>query len=154
MRALEDAHGGYPAWSGRSTVTVEFRDHWPGAVMRTLAMPWSASGQLMRSTMLRGADASRLEFLEGERAETAWGIQQWMTYRAGKGTEAVFEEDDTIRFWLPTLQYFFEAPFRLREADVVADAGPRTVASGSLFRPAVWQKGSAFCSIPAAVPGV
>ncbi len=129
LTRLEDAHGGYAAWSGQPGAVVEFRDHWPGGVMRALAMPWSESGLLMRSTMLRGIDASRLEFLEGERTGTAWGIQSWMTYRAGAGAAPpAFEDDDTIRFWLPTFQYFLEAPFRLREAEVVADAGPETVA--------------------------
>ncbi len=131
---LEDAHGGYSAWIGRPGVRVEFRDHWPGAVMRALAMPWAESGLLMRSTMLRGSDASRLEFLEGRDAGRGWGIQNWMTYRvAGDNTVSpdrriTFEDDDDIRFWLPTFQYFFEAPFRLREGGVVADAGPETVA--------------------------
>lgn len=95
--------------------------------MRALAMPWTESGLLMRSTMLRGSDASRLEFLEGADAGIAWGIQNWVTYRVAGG-EMTFEDDDDIRFWLPTFQYFFEAPFRLREGGVVADAGPETVA--------------------------
>ncbi len=136
LRRLEDAHGGYAAWTARPTARVEFRDHWPGAVMRALAMPWAESGLLMRSTMLRGSDASRLEFLEGRDAGSAWGIQNWMTYRADgddlvppEGDNSLtFEDDDDIRFWLPTFQYFFEAPFRLREGGVVADAGPATVA--------------------------
>ncbi len=130
LARLEDAHGGYTAWSGRSGARVEFRAHWPQAMMRALAMPWSESGLLMRSTMQRGVDASRLEFLEGAQADTAWGIQQWMTYRvdSGDNAEPVFEDDDAIRFWLPTFQYFLEAPFRLREAGVIADAGPETVA--------------------------
>ncbi len=129
LSRLEEAHGGYPAWSSRQGARVEFRDHWPGAIMRTLAMPWTGSGLLMRSTMLRGSDAARLRFLEGEHAGTAWGIQNWMTYRVpGRGNREVFEDDDDIRFWLPTFQYFFEAPYRLREGGLVADAGPETVA--------------------------
>lgn len=126
---LEDAHGGYATWTSQRGAKVELRDHWPGAMMRALVMPWTGSGLLMRSTMLRGTDASRLRFLEGEDAGTAWGIQNWMTYRtAGRSEPEVFEDDETIRFWLPTFQYFFEAPFRLREGGVVADAGPETVA--------------------------
>ncbi len=128
LSRLEDAHGGYPTWRARTGARVEFRDHWPGAMMRAVVMPWAQSGLLMRSTMLRGSDASRLEFLEGEHDGTAWGIQNWMTYRAAAGGEPAFEDDDAIRFWLPTFQYFFEAPFRLREGGVVADAGPETVA--------------------------
>ncbi len=128
LARLEDAHGGYPAWSANGGARVELRDHWPGAMMRAVFMPWAQSGLLMRSTLLRGNDASRLEFLEGEHAGTAWGIQNWMTYRVAAGAEPAFEEDDDIRFWLPTFHYLFEAPFRLREAAVVADAGPKTVA--------------------------
>ncbi len=134
LTRLEDAHGGYSTWSNQQGAAVEFRDHWPGAIMRTLAMPWTESGLLMRSVMLRGSDASRLEFLEGEHAGSAWGIQNWMTYRASAGAPATFENDDTIRFWLPTFQYFFEAPFRLREGGVIADAGQETVAGATYQR--------------------
>ncbi len=134
LSRLEDAHGGYLAWNNRRGAQVELRDHWSGAMMRFAVMPWTQSGLLMRSTMLRGRDASRLEFLEGEDAGTTWGIQNWMTYRAGPGGAPAFEDDDTIRFWLPTFQYFFEAPFRLREGAVVADAGPATVAGVSYHR--------------------
>ncbi len=142
LTRLEDAHGGYSAWSAQQSAVVELRDHWPGMLMRTLAMPWSESGLLMRGVMLRGSDASRLELLEGEHAGTAWGIQNWMTYRASAGAEPVFEDDDTIRFWLPTLQYFFEAPFRLREGGVVADAGPGTVAGVTYQRVFVSWRGA------------
>ena len=128
LSRLEEAHGGYAAWNVWRGARVEFRDHWQGAMMRFAVMPWTESGLLMRSTMLRGSDASRLEFLEGEDAGTTWGIQNWITYRAAGGGAPTFEDDDTIRFWLPTIQYFFEAPFRLREGGVIADAGPETVA--------------------------
>ncbi len=127
LSRLADAHGGQSTWNVRRAAQVELRDHWPGAMMRALAMPWTESGLLMRSVMSRGTDASRLEFLEGEGAGTAWGIQNWMTYRIPVGGQPTFEDDETIRFWLPTLQYFFEAPFRLREGSVVADAGSETV---------------------------
>ncbi len=39
LKRLEDAHGGYAAWTARPAARVEFRDHWPGTVMRALAMP-------------------------------------------------------------------------------------------------------------------
>ncbi len=127
LERLEDAHGGCAAWRGHAHAQVELRDQWPGRVMPALAMPWRESGLLMRGTLQLGTANSRLEFLEGPDADSAWGIQQWMTYRVAGGGEPVFEDDDTIRFWLPTLQHFIEAPFRLREGGVVADAGPETL---------------------------
>lgn len=127
LQRLEDAHGGFAAWRRHAYAQVELRDRWPGRVMPALAMPWRESGLLTRGTLQLGTANSRLDFLEGPDAGGAWGIQQWMTYRITGGGEPIFEDDDTIRFWLPTLQYFFEAPFRLREGDVVADAGPETL---------------------------
>ncbi len=141
LSRLEDAHGGYPAWSARSGARVELRDHWPGRMMRAAVMPWTQSGLLMRSTMLRGKDALRLEFLEGKDAGNAWGIQNWMTYRVAGGTWN-FQDDDTIRFWLPTFQCYVEARVRHREGDVGAAAVPETLAGVTYQRVFVsWGKG-------------
>ncbi len=127
LERLEAAHGGFETWRGHRVAQVELRDQWPGRLTRALAMPWRDSGLLMLSTLQLGTATSRLEFLEGPDTGTAWGIQQWRTYRVAAGGEPVFSDDETITFWLPTMQYFVEAPFRLREGGVVADAGAETL---------------------------
>ena len=127
LEELPEAHGGLERWRSHRTARVVLRDRWPGWAMRTFAMPWPSSGARVEQTMLLGEDTSRLEFLDGELEGTVWGIQQWVTYTVPVGEQTPrFEADETIWFWLPTTQYFFEAPFRLREGQEVAWAGERT----------------------------
>ncbi len=90
-----------------------------------MAMPWPESGQRVRLSWQVGTDNARLEFIGGERAGEVWGIQNWVTYTAREGA-LQFKPDKDIAFWLPTMQYFLEAPFRLTSADVLFYAGDAT----------------------------
>jgi hypothetical protein len=106
-----------------SVATVVVRDDWPSAFFRTMFMPWPEAAERMRYQFLLGADDSRFEFLEGENQGKVWGIQDWMTYTEEPGGSAVFEPDADILFYLPTYQYFFEMPYRLRYIPLVAYVG-------------------------------
>ena len=124
LEAMQIAHGGRERWSTSGYTLAVVRDDWPGAVSRTLFAPWPARDYPMRLTFENGADNSRADFFVGDWQGRVWGIQNWATYTAdATDGEPVFEQDDTIKFWLPTMQYFIEAPFRLPEAPIVADAG-------------------------------
>jgi hypothetical protein len=116
---LATAHGGLDTWRAHRSSAYVIEDTWLSWIEEVAAMPWSKNQQRMRQTVWLGSDNSRLEFLDGDARGTSWGIQHWATYHVAANSAPVFEPDDTIKFWLPTLQYFFEAPFRLREAGVV-----------------------------------
>jgi hypothetical protein len=119
IAALAEAHGGLETFRAHRSVAYVIEDTWLSWMEQVAAMPWSKNEQRMRQTVWLGSDNSRLEFLDGDARGTAWGIQHWATYTVEPDKEPMFEQDDTIKFWLPTLEYFFEAPFRLHEADVI-----------------------------------
>lgn len=121
------AHGGLSAWKAHRDVEVVFTDTWPGWLARTAAMPWPQDGQTIVMGMLLGTDDARLTFRGGPDDGLTWGVQQWQTWRQPKGGAAVFEEDGDIRFWVPTMAYFFALPFRIGEASTVAYAGDTTL---------------------------
>lgn len=75
----------------------------------------------MVSTVELGRDNSRLTFPDG----TAWGIQNWVTYEVDEQGGVLFTQNKNAWFWLPTVEYFFEASFRLQEGQHVAWAGER-----------------------------
>jgi len=101
------AHGIEKATS-YTTADFTFADDWTG-LMGKLMNPWPENKKLTRMQTLLGAFTSRVEFLEGRGAGEIWGIQAWASYKQENiNTEAVFEEDGTIRFFLPTQQYFSE----------------------------------------------
>lgn len=122
---MQQAHGGRQAWLAHRNAQVVMVDSWPGFLTRVFAMPWATNDARLRQTMLLGQDISRLEFLNGKDQDSAWGIQYWKTYKVPKHGVPTFRDDDQVLFYLPTLQYFFEAPFRLGEAQYVAYTGTK-----------------------------
>lgn len=120
LEQLPQTHGGGQAWRAHQNARLTFTDTWPGWAGRNFVMPWDENGQRMVSTIELGQDNSRLELPDG----TIWGIQNWVTYEVDEGGVS-FAQNKNAWFWLPTIEYFFEAPFRLREGQHVAWAGER-----------------------------
>ncbi len=120
------AQGG-AALTTKQTVSFWLRDDWPSALMRWAAMPWETNKQLLRLDMAVGTDNGRLEYLEGERKGTGWGIQNWATYRFDGSKTPQFDDasapDDEIKFWIPTIAYFPLLAWRIQDADVVRYVG-------------------------------
>ena len=117
------AHGGHDGLGRFTTADVVLRDTWPGWLARTFFMPWPENNQPMRLQYLLGTFTSRVEILEGEGKGTVKGIQAWHTYAQEPGAEIVFEDDEEMAFFLPSYHYFFEFPFRISKAPIVAYAG-------------------------------
>ena len=130
-RAVE-AHGGKERWAKAGPILVEFRDEWPGALNRTLFMPWPESPISLSLYALPGKDDSRIEFRGSEQKGNFWGIQNWVPYTVDSEGLSWKPDNDTLKFWLPTLNYFLQLPFRIDEADVVAYAGERSL-DGRMF---------------------
>lgn len=126
LQQLAEAHG-LASWQARENARVVYSDTWMGWLNQQVAMPWPENGQRFEHTILLGTDNSRMVFLGGDYDQKSWGIQHWKTYTVNPGGEPRFEDDDGIKFWLPTNAYFIEAPFRLGEATVVAYDGTATL---------------------------
>lgn len=121
------AHGGYDAFRAQRDAEVVFTDTWPGWLTRTAAMPWSENGQRVRMAVSTTSDDARLTFVGGDDDGHAWGLQSWMTYTVEPDGQPVFDEDDDLRFWVPTMAYFFAMPWRIVEAQIVAYAGDEII---------------------------
>jgi hypothetical protein len=122
------AHGIEKAKS-YTTAEFTFADEWAG-LMGKFMNPWPENNKSIRMQTLLGTFTSRVEFLEGRGAGEIWGMQAWASYKQeNKNTEAIFEEDGTIRFFLPTQQYFSELPFRVLQAEIIAHMGDRSLES-------------------------
>lgn len=123
LAAMMEAHGGKQRWKSLRTAVVDMRDDWPNPVTRWAASPWADNDSKMRVSMRLGRDLYRLDFLEGQLAGSAWGIQQWVTYQVNSDNELRFGKDRDVWFWVPTMGYFFEAPFRLADGEYIASMG-------------------------------
>ena len=122
MRAMA-SHGGRAAWKAHRTAQVTLTDDWPNFLVQALFLPWPENKEPITVQYLLGTNDSRSEFLTGSRKGEIWGVQNWATYTQKPGEEVVFKKDKTIKFYLPTYQYFFELPFHLPYAGIVIDAG-------------------------------
>ncbi|MDP3936798.1 MAG: hypothetical protein Q8R92_01525 [Deltaproteobacteria bacterium] len=128
LEAAMEKSGGIAAWKAHRTAEATMRDDWPSMFMRPFFMPWPENKAPIRFQFLLGTNASRLEFLEGSRQGEIWGIQNWSTYEQRAGEPSRFEKNADAQFFLPTFQWFFEAPFRLPYADIVTYAGEGSAA--------------------------
>ncbi len=123
LAQLAVKHGTLERWRKMKVTQAVITDRWPSLFVAKAAAPWPDPEQRFLHTMLTGQDNSRLEYLGGEEDGRVIGIQNWATYHHDDAGQPVFEENANTRFWLPTVQYFVEAPFRLNEAEVVTWVG-------------------------------
>lgn len=122
---LAARYGGLDRYRQLGVSQVEYTDEWASDFMQRVGSPWH-KGERLRLTYAHGSDNSRLDFLSGPRQGQSWGIQQWQPYVvAGEGRRFAANKD--ITFWLPTIEYFLEMPFRIGEAPIAAFAGSRTL---------------------------
>ncbi|MGE0712315.1 MAG: hypothetical protein AB7N76_32800 [Planctomycetota bacterium] len=112
-------------WRELPGIEVELDDEYFGLV-GAIGRPWPTDPCRLRLRFLPGRCASVASFQDGER-RVRWGIHEWNTWRAEGDAAPEYDDDSTIAFWLPTLQYFLEIAFRLPEAGIVDAAGPAEV---------------------------
>lgn len=98
----------------------------PGWAWGTLFNPWPDDDQRARITTRIHTFDSRAELLNGPDEGLTWGIQDWAPYTERDGARTAVD-DASIRFMLPTVQYFVEMPQRLTEAELVRHVGQQTV---------------------------
>ncbi len=121
------AHGGRARWRQLRDARFVLTDSWPNPVVRATSMDWPKDDQKLELAFLTGKDNGRLTFLDGPTEGAVWGVQNWVTWTQPKGGKPAYAPDDTVKFWVPTITYFLELPFRLPEGGVVAYAGEETL---------------------------
>jgi hypothetical protein len=122
LEALADTYGGVAAWR-RGAMRYELVDTWPVWLTRTVAMPWRASPQRLELVVQSGTDAATLALRAGPEDGEVWGIRGGRTTVSRAANAPADVDHPRARFRVPTLAYFLDMPFRLREAEVVQDAG-------------------------------
>lgn len=129
MQSLETM-GGYKQWKQhqKKAVRVTFTDTWYGFLGKNLFMPLEFSGQKMAMLFWPGSESARMTFLDGDKRKgTSWGVQQWVTYKVDKAGKISWAKDDTVKFYVPTCQYFIYMPFYLADAQKLTYAGEKTL---------------------------
>lgn len=122
VEQLAEVHG-YKAWQQYRTQEVRFTDAWQAQSW------WPTPKQELLLKSIAGTFTAQATLLDGPHVGEKLGIQNWKSYRQGTDGELTFEpavEELTVQnFYIPSLQYFNELPFRLLGADLVAYGGER-----------------------------
>ncbi|MCI5056200.1 MAG: hypothetical protein MRY83_08830 [Flavobacteriales bacterium] len=114
-------------WDSIDTYRVNISDEFYG-IMGKFGNPFPNNIANFEFQAIPKTFTSRAIFRDINWENKVWGIQSWRTYATDKSGELKWHHpnDKTIEFWLPTYQYFIEAPIRIFEADIISYAGERS----------------------------
>lgn len=116
------ARHGFECWKKHKALEFVGTDEWAG-LGGSLSW-WPHPKQAIKMISALGSFTSRVDLLDGPAAGEVWGIQSWRAYKIQPGDSRLkWVSNRAIEFYLPTLQYFAELPFRLLSATHVAYAG-------------------------------
>ena len=117
---LEDACGGFENWQKFSTSqfiqTADWYDN---------ETNWTINPQEFEMTCTIGGSDGTLTLLNGPKKGTTWNIKNGMTYTSNgkpdlENQKMIWHKQDYKSYW-------FQFPFRMREADIISYAGQRTI---------------------------
>ncbi|MCI0415535.1 hypothetical protein L0222_22400 [bacterium] len=110
---------GFEKWKGHSTLEIEAIDIWAKKNRW-----WPTAEQSFKGQYLLGTFTSRMELLDGDWKDQILGVQSWQGYKKQDLNSPLAKSSDPLlMFYLPSLQYFNELPFRLASAQFVTYAG-------------------------------
>lgn len=110
---------GHDQWKSHAMLEVEAKDIWAKSDRW-----WPAKEQSFKAQYLLGTFTSRMELTDGSWKGSVLGVQSWQGYkRKGESAALVQSSDPLLLFYLPSLQYFNELPFRLASTPIIIYAG-------------------------------
>lgn len=116
LRKARDV-AGYRAYNSADTIRLVYTDEWRG--LGVALNWWPTTPQRVQAFFVADSFSSRHELLNGPARGEIRGVQNWRGYREQDG--ATIEDDHPeILFYLPTLHYFLELPYRINRAPQIA----------------------------------
>lgn len=121
---LEEASGGKDSWSLYQTARFVQTADWYD---RLKISHWDTVPQRFEMTSYLPGDDASLILLNGPNRGEFWGIEGGKTYTWGADSSKIFAENERHAQKLVFKSYWFQFPFRIWEADIVAFSGTREV---------------------------
>ena len=117
---MENAYGGKENWLAYEKGTFIQRADWYG---RKKISGWDTVPQRFEMTSYFGTDNSELTLLNGKNKGTKWGIQNGNFYSQKTNQEKDLKRNNHQADKLLFKNYWFQFPFRVGEAAIIASAG-------------------------------
>jgi len=124
LKEMQDAYGGIEYWKtlGRGSYAQEA--DWYDDKLGVAG--WDTNPQKFEMTSFLGSDDSQFKLLNGANKDQTWGVEDWKTYELVGGLKE-FVENEKYQHKLVYKNYWFQFPFRISEAPIIAYAGESTV---------------------------
>lgn len=113
---------GYERYKSVETLRLVYRDEWRGA--GEYFNWWPTTPQRVEAYFVTDSFTSKHRLLDGPAQGEVRGVQNWRGYRI-VGDELRRDQHPEIMFYLPTLHYFLELPYRIDRAPQVVGGGTR-----------------------------
>ncbi len=125
MQEMQAAYGGKENWLAQKTGTfVQVADWYEDKFGLS---GWDELPQQLQLTSTLGTDDSELSLLNGPNTGKTWGVQNWKYYETAVDGTKNFVEDEKYLQKMVFKNYWFQFPFRIGEAPIIAYAGESTV---------------------------
>ena len=121
-----DTYGGLQNWKKVKNASATITDNWPTLHWRLFANPWKNQTTQLNFDWQPNSNNARIEILTGKNKGKKYGMQNWETYYIEDST-LVFKKNKELKFHLPTIEYFFEFPFRIQESNKLHYGGNKEI---------------------------
>ncbi|MEM6316305.1 MAG: hypothetical protein AAF960_01470 [Bacteroidota bacterium] len=124
LAEMQNAYGGKKAWLAKKTGSYEQIAEWYGNL---LLSGWDTLPQRFQMTSILGTDNSEMTLLNGLNNGQKWGVEDWKSYRMDAQGVKTFQPHEQYQHKLIYKNYWFQFPFRIDEAPIIAYAGESIV---------------------------
>jgi hypothetical protein len=123
---VEAAYGGRDAWLAKDTGHFTMSADWLG-FPNTVISQWETNPQRFEMQVVLGSDDVNLTLVDGPLSGQTYGLLGGRSYRVGPDGVADFDAKVPLAWKMSAKNYWFQLPFRVSEASVVAHAGEAEV---------------------------
>lgn len=117
---MQNAYGGKEEWLAKKKGSYEQIADWYG---RWYIGGWDTLPQHFQMTSILGTDDCEMTLLNGSNSGQRWGVEGWKTYFVNNQGEKQFKLHEQYKHKLIYKNYWFQFPFRIDEAPIIAYAG-------------------------------
>lgn len=120
MSEIHEAYGGIDHWRSFGTGSYYQVADWYDDKLGVAG--WDTIPQEFVMTSMLGTDDSYFMLMNGANTGEIWGVEDWKSYHIDGG-EKIFQEHEKYQHKLIYKNYWFQFPFRISEAPIIAYAG-------------------------------
>ena len=124
LKEMQDTYGGLDNWLAHQTGSYGQIADWYEDKLGIAG--WDELPQQFQMTSILGTDDSEFILLNGLNKGQTWGVQDWKSYQKNNGQKE-FIPNEKYHHKLIYKNYWFQFPFRVSEAPIIAYAGEGVV---------------------------